>query len=246
MLVCGCSGSNCSTTATSTVWTSRSIGDRALRRGQRAGEDQPAGSRLSARDAARPARRDGRAVHPARGPERPAARRAHRRRRGNVRGAAEARSCRSRAAGGARADRHEDREGQRRAEAAGRRRRAADRGALQRRRPLDDRRRALAAQALHRPHGDAVRPQLRGSPVAIRARHHAAEPSPQADPGGEANAEELTFWDDELSKDGGLLMQCRASALAEIGALAAEHHRALAPDEALDVSIRASARAATG
>ena len=30
-------------------------------------------------------------------------------------------------------------------------------------------------------------------------------------------------------------MQCRASALAEIGVLAAEHHRALAPDEALDV-----------
>jgi DNA replication and repair protein RecF len=52
---------------------------------------------------------------------------------------------------------------------------------------------------------------------------------------GEANAEELTFWDDELSKDGGLLMQCRASVLAEIGVLAAEHHRALAPDEALDV-----------
>ena len=52
---------------------------------------------------------------------------------------------------------------------------------------------------------------------------------------GEANAEELTFWDDELSKDGGLLMQCRASALAEIGVLAAEYHRALAPDEALDV-----------
>ena len=52
---------------------------------------------------------------------------------------------------------------------------------------------------------------------------------------GEANAEELTFWDDELSKDGGLLMQCRASALAEIGAAAAEHHRALAPDEALEV-----------
>jgi len=52
---------------------------------------------------------------------------------------------------------------------------------------------------------------------------------------GEANAEELTFWDDELSKDGGLLMQCRASALAEIGVLAAEHHRALAPDEALAV-----------
>jgi len=52
---------------------------------------------------------------------------------------------------------------------------------------------------------------------------------------GEANAEELTFWDDELSTDGGLLMQRRASALAEIGALAAEHHRALAADEALDV-----------
>jgi DNA replication and repair protein RecF len=52
---------------------------------------------------------------------------------------------------------------------------------------------------------------------------------------GEANAEELTFWDDELSKDGGLLMQRRAFALAEVGALAAEHHRTLAPDEALNV-----------
>jgi DNA replication and repair protein RecF len=53
---------------------------------------------------------------------------------------------------------------------------------------------------------------------------------------GEANAEELTFWDDELSKDGGLIMQARAAALSEIGGMAAEHHRALAPGEALDVS----------
>jgi DNA replication and repair protein RecF len=52
---------------------------------------------------------------------------------------------------------------------------------------------------------------------------------------GEAHAEELTFWDDELSKDGGLLMQRRSVALAEIGTLAAGYHRVLAANEALEV-----------
>jgi DNA replication and repair protein RecF len=52
---------------------------------------------------------------------------------------------------------------------------------------------------------------------------------------GEAHAEELTFWDDELSKDGGVLMNRRSDALTEIGTLAAEHHRALAPEETLEV-----------
>jgi DNA replication and repair protein RecF len=53
---------------------------------------------------------------------------------------------------------------------------------------------------------------------------------------GEAHAEELTFWDGELAKDGGLLMARRAAALAEISGPAAAHHRALATDEALEIS----------
>jgi DNA replication and repair protein RecF len=52
---------------------------------------------------------------------------------------------------------------------------------------------------------------------------------------GEAHAEELTFWDDELSKDGGLLMARRSAALTDIGTIAAEHHRALAQEETLEV-----------
>jgi DNA replication and repair protein RecF len=52
---------------------------------------------------------------------------------------------------------------------------------------------------------------------------------------GEAHAEELTFWDEELAKDGGVLMQRRAAALADIGPPAAAHHRTLAADEALQV-----------
>jgi DNA replication and repair protein RecF len=52
---------------------------------------------------------------------------------------------------------------------------------------------------------------------------------------GESQAEELAFWDEELSRDGGLIMQRRAEALAEIGALAAAHQRSLAPGEALAI-----------
>jgi len=52
---------------------------------------------------------------------------------------------------------------------------------------------------------------------------------------GEAQAEELGFWTGELSKDGALIMQRRASALAEIGGLAADYHRALAEAENLGV-----------
>jgi DNA replication and repair protein RecF len=52
---------------------------------------------------------------------------------------------------------------------------------------------------------------------------------------GESQAEELTFWDDELTRDGGLIMHRRSEALVEIGALAAEYHRSLAPEEALAV-----------
>lgn len=55
---------------------------------------------------------------------------------------------------------------------------------------------------------------------------------------GEAKAEELAFWDDELSKDGGLIVQRRAAALAEIDALAGEVHRSLAERESLSVSYQ--------
>src|SRR5438034_2933537 len=55
---------------------------------------------------------------------------------------------------------------------------------------------------------------------------------------GEAQAEELGFWTDELSKDGALIMQRRAAALAEISGLAADYHRALAEAENLGVSYQ--------
>ncbi|TMB67202.1 MAG: DNA replication/repair protein RecF [Chloroflexi bacterium] len=52
---------------------------------------------------------------------------------------------------------------------------------------------------------------------------------------GEAQAEELGFWTEELSKDGGLIAQRRAAALREIGSFAADYHRALAQAENLGV-----------
>ena len=52
---------------------------------------------------------------------------------------------------------------------------------------------------------------------------------------GEAQAEELGFWTNELSKDGALIVQRRAAALAEIGGLAADYHRALAEAEDLGI-----------
>ena len=52
---------------------------------------------------------------------------------------------------------------------------------------------------------------------------------------GEAQAEELGFWTDELTKDGALIVQRRAAALAEIGGLAADYQRALAEGENLGV-----------
>ena len=52
---------------------------------------------------------------------------------------------------------------------------------------------------------------------------------------GEAQAEELGFWSNELSKDGALIVQRRAAGLAEIGGLAADYHRALAEAEDLGV-----------
>lgn len=55
---------------------------------------------------------------------------------------------------------------------------------------------------------------------------------------GESQAEELVFWDDELSRDGGLIVQRRAEALSEIRALAAEFQRSLAPGEALAIDYQ--------
>jgi DNA replication and repair protein RecF len=55
---------------------------------------------------------------------------------------------------------------------------------------------------------------------------------------GESQAEELMFWDDELTRDGGLIMHRRAEALAEIGTLAAACHQSLAPAEALAVKYQ--------
>ena len=52
---------------------------------------------------------------------------------------------------------------------------------------------------------------------------------------GESQAEELGFWTDELRKDGALIVQRRAAALAEIGGLAAGYHHALAEAENLGV-----------
>jgi DNA replication and repair protein RecF len=50
---------------------------------------------------------------------------------------------------------------------------------------------------------------------------------------GGARADELAFWDEELARDGGYLFAARASALAEIAALAAGAHADLAPGEDL-------------
>ncbi len=52
---------------------------------------------------------------------------------------------------------------------------------------------------------------------------------------GEARPDELDFWDDELCKDGGVILQRRATALAELGALAGDYHALLAPGESLEV-----------
>ncbi len=50
---------------------------------------------------------------------------------------------------------------------------------------------------------------------------------------GAARPDELPFWDEQLVKDGALIFQRRAVAMAEIGVLAAEEHRSLASHEDL-------------
>lgn len=55
---------------------------------------------------------------------------------------------------------------------------------------------------------------------------------------GQAQSSELEFWNDELIRDGGLILQRRAAALAELDVLAAAQHATLAPGEALGVHYR--------
>ena len=52
---------------------------------------------------------------------------------------------------------------------------------------------------------------------------------------GEARAEELGFWDEELCRTGAVVLQRRAVELAEVRELASGFHRSLAPDDALEV-----------
>jgi DNA replication and repair protein RecF len=55
---------------------------------------------------------------------------------------------------------------------------------------------------------------------------------------GVATSEELPFWDDELSKDGAVLLHRRLVAIGEIAALSEETHAHLASGERLQVAYR--------
>jgi len=55
---------------------------------------------------------------------------------------------------------------------------------------------------------------------------------------GQAQAEELSFWDAELARDGGYVFAVRTDALSELAALAGEAHASLAPAEELRVEYR--------
>jgi len=55
---------------------------------------------------------------------------------------------------------------------------------------------------------------------------------------GLAQAEELSFWDAELARDGGYVFAVRSAALSELASLAAEAHASLAPAEELRVEYR--------
>jgi DNA replication and repair protein RecF len=55
---------------------------------------------------------------------------------------------------------------------------------------------------------------------------------------GEARAEELGFWDDELTTTGAAIIHRRASELAGIARLTDEFHRSLAPDDAFEVGYQ--------
>jgi DNA replication and repair protein RecF len=55
---------------------------------------------------------------------------------------------------------------------------------------------------------------------------------------GLAQADELSFWDAELARDGGYVFAVRSAALSELAALAGEAHASLAPAEELRVDYR--------
>jgi DNA replication and repair protein RecF len=55
---------------------------------------------------------------------------------------------------------------------------------------------------------------------------------------GDGRPDELSFWDDELSKHGGLVFHSRAIALKELDRLAAETHVSLVPEESLRLTYR--------
>ncbi len=55
---------------------------------------------------------------------------------------------------------------------------------------------------------------------------------------GAARADELSFWDEELAKDGGYIFHRRAEALTSLEALAAESHAGLAPSEELRLAYQ--------
>jgi DNA replication and repair protein RecF len=55
---------------------------------------------------------------------------------------------------------------------------------------------------------------------------------------GQAQVEELSFWDAELARDGGYVFAVRSAALSELAALAGEAHATLAPTEELRLEYR--------
>jgi DNA replication and repair protein RecF len=55
---------------------------------------------------------------------------------------------------------------------------------------------------------------------------------------GQAQVEELSFWDAELARDGGYVFAVRSAALSELAALAGEAHASLAPAEELRLEYR--------
>lgn len=55
---------------------------------------------------------------------------------------------------------------------------------------------------------------------------------------GDARAEELGFWDEELCRTGAGILQRRAAELAQVRELSAEFHRSFAPDDTLEVEYQ--------
>jgi DNA replication and repair protein RecF len=55
---------------------------------------------------------------------------------------------------------------------------------------------------------------------------------------GAATPDELEFWDEQLAADGAVILQARAAAVSQVGALAGEAHAGLAPGERLEVTYQ--------